>query len=438
MQTLSSKFLIAVCLFLSCTAHVFAEINKYSSEDSICLFLLEGILEDNSRANEATKKKITNLFNRADNYYAQYCGEPEIEKKREESLLKEIELLAKRKSNSKKTSETKELKVLVGVLKEKFNELCFSFIERIESAPVFGKNALDEYQKQCDLEAKTKVDNEKIKGEEDLNKKYKQQYEDNALKEIIVNTSKSAQMIKECQTCPEMVVIPSGSFLMGSPDFEVGRRDNEGPQRIITIPSFMMGKTEVTQGQWKAIMGNNPSGNESCGNDCPVESVTWNNVQEFIKKLNAKTSSNYALPSEAQWEYAARGGTNTPFWWGIQASHEYANYGENIDGADNKGLAQGRDIWVKTAPIGQFPSNAFGLHDMHGNVAEWVQDCNLLVYGDQPVDGTAYLSGKGCHFRMIRGGSWSSSPMQLRSAIRNTWSLDVRDDDIGFRLVKNP
>jgi formylglycine-generating enzyme required for sulfatase activity len=437
MQTLSSKFLFTVLLLLSCAADAFAEVNKYSSEDSVCLFFLEGILEDNSRANAATTKKITNLFIRSDNYYAQYCGRPEIAVQQKNLLVEEAYSKAKGKLSSKKTSEKEELKALVSVLKEKFNESCFNFIQRIETAPVFGKNALNEYQKQCDLEAKTKANNEKIKGEEDLSKKYRQHYENTALKEITVNTTKSAQTSKDCVVCPEMVVIPSGSFLMGSPDFEVGRADDEGPQRIITLPSFMMGKTEVTQGQWKAIMGSNPSHNDICGNDCPVEGVTWNSVQEFIKKLNAKTGSNYALPSEAQWEYAARGGTNTPYWWGTQASHEYANYGENIDEVSRKGLTQGRDIWMKTAPVGQFPSNAFGLHDMNGNVSEWVQDCNSLGYGDQPVDGTAYLSGNKCHYRMIRGGSWRNNPLGLRSAIRYRWILDVQDSDIGFRLVKN-
>jgi formylglycine-generating enzyme required for sulfatase activity len=427
MQLLSAKFLLGVLFFLSFTSTVLAEVNKYSSEDAVCLSLLD-FLDDSSDA--IISKKITNLINQSVNYFAPFCGQPEITEQREEALIAEIRSLVDKKLPSKKVSEEKKAKTAIPIIQNKFNELCYEFVQRINSATVLDVNAIETHKNRCDVEAKMRT-------ETDLIKKYKQQFEDNTLKGIIATPTKSIQIVQDCKNCPEMVVIPAGSFLMGSPDFEAGRGDDEGPQRIITLPTFMMGKTEVTQGEWKAIMGYNPSHNDGCGNDCPVEGVTWHSVQEFIKKLNAKTDSNYALPSEAQWEYAARGGTNTPYWWGTQASHEYANYGENTDKVSREGLAQGRDIWMETAPVGQFPSNAFGLHDMHGNVSEWVQDCHSLGYGDQPVDGTAYLSGNKCHFRMIRGGSWRGSPLGLRSAIRYRWSINGQDSDLGFRLVKN-
>jgi formylglycine-generating enzyme required for sulfatase activity len=240
------------------------------------------------------------------------------------------------------------------------------------------------------------------------------------------------QTLKDCADCPEMVIIPAGSFMMGSPESEVSRDSDEGPQRNITLKSFAMGKTEVTQGQWKAIMGSNPSRFQDCGDDCPVESVSWNDAQEYIKKLNAKTGKTYSLPSESQWEYAARGGTTTAFHTGNTITPEQANFnGDYTYNGSAKGVYRG-----KTIKVGSLNSpNKYGLHDMHGNVREWVQDCYVDKYGEQPVDGSAH-DVTNCQRRVRRGGSWVSSPQYLRSALRNGNTPDSRNDNIGFRLAR--
>jgi len=232
---------------------------------------------------------------------------------------------------------------------------------------------------------------------------------------------------------PEMARIPADSFAMGSPASEVGRSADEGPQRRVNIAAFELGKTEVTQGQWKAVMGSNPSRFSECGDTCPVEQVSWDDVQQFILTLNQKTGQRYRLPSEAEWEYAARAGSTGSYGWGEAGSHEHANYGKDECCG---GLAQGRDRWVNTAPVGQFPANAFGLYDMHGNVFEWVQDVWHDNYTGAPTDGSAWVSGGDQSLRVLRGGSWYYFPQILRSAIRYTYSPAGWDGDVGFRLAR--
>ena len=231
-----------------------------------------------------------------------------------------------------------------------------------------------------------------------------------------------------CAYCPEMVVIPAGSFQMGSNEYT-----DEKPPHRVSIKSFALGKYEVTQGQWKAVMGSNPSRFEECGDNCPVEQVSWDDIQQYIQKLNASSGQQYRLPSEAEWEYAARAGTSSKYWWGDTASHDYANYGKDECCG---GLAQGRDQWTNTAPVGQFPANAFGLHDMHGNVWEWVQDYYRDNYSAAPSDGSAWVTGGKQEYRVLRGGSWGFYPAGLRSANRSRGTPDIRDDGIGFRLAR--
>jgi formylglycine-generating enzyme required for sulfatase activity len=231
-----------------------------------------------------------------------------------------------------------------------------------------------------------------------------------------------------CAECPEMVVIPAGSFEMGSNEYT-----GEKPPHRVSIKSFALGKYEVTQGQWKAVMGSNPSGFKECGDNCPVEQVSWDGIQQYIQKLNASSGQQYRLPSEAEWEYAARAGTSSKYWWGDTASHDYANYGKDECCG---GLAQGRDQWTNTAPVGQFPANAFGLHDMHGNVWEWVQDYWHDSYSAAPSDGSAWVAGGDQGKRVLRGGSWDFIPADLRSAIRGRISPDSRIINIGFRLAR--
>jgi formylglycine-generating enzyme required for sulfatase activity len=236
-----------------------------------------------------------------------------------------------------------------------------------------------------------------------------------------------------CALCPPMVVVPAGSFMMGSPASEAGRGDDEGPLRQVAVTSFELGKTEITQGQWKAVMGSNPSEFKTCGDDCPVENVSWDDAQAFIRKLNEQTGRRYRLPSEAEWEYAARAGSTTAYAWGATASHEHANYGKD---ACCDGLASGKDRWVNTSPVGQFAPNAFGLYDMHGNVWEWVQDVWHGDYRGAPSDGTAWLAGGEQARRVLRGGSWYFIPQVLRSAYRYGYSPDFRDNDTGFRIAR--
>lgn len=233
---------------------------------------------------------------------------------------------------------------------------------------------------------------------------------------------------RDCADCPEMVVIPPGSFVMGSNSGNA----NEMPVHSVTIShAFALGKTEITQAQWKALMGSNPSGFSNCGDNCPVENVSWDDVQEFILKLNAKTGKQYRLPSEAEWEYAARAGSTTAFPWGDQASHEHANYGE---GECCKGLAQGRDQWVNTSPVGSFPANAFGLYDMIGNVWEWTEDSYHNNYVGAPADGSAW-QGDGVN-RVLRGGSWYFKSQNARTAYRGRNVPTYRYYNFGFRLVR--
>ncbi|MBK7000382.1 MAG: SUMF1/EgtB/PvdO family nonheme iron enzyme [Rhodoferax sp.] len=241
-------------------------------------------------------------------------------------------------------------------------------------------------------------------------------------------TPAAGQTIKDCDVCPEMVVVPGGSFEMGSNDGE----SDEKPIHTVNVKSFALGKYEVTQGQWKAVMGSNPSGFKDCGDTCPVENVNWDDVQEYIKKLNARSGKQYRLPSEAEWEYAARAGTRTQYWWGDVASHEYMNYGKDECCG---GLAQGRDKWVNTAPLGQFPANAFGLHDMNGNVWEWTQDCWNESYKGAPTDGSAWTSGN-CGLRAVRGGSWNIRPAYARAAYRNRSDTSSRYSYGGLRLAR--
>lgn len=201
-----------------------------------------------------------------------------------------------------------------------------------------------------------------------------------------------------------MVVIPAGSFQMVSNDGD----SDEKPVHGVRVVSFALGRTEVTQGQWRAVMGNNPSHFSRCGDDCPVVQVSWDDAQAYLKKLSQKTGQSYRLPTEAEWEYAARAGATTQYWWGDEASHEYMNYGKDQCCG---GLASGRDQWVNTAPVGQFPANAFGLHDMSGNVREWVEDCWHDHYNGAPTaSGSARRAGASASVS-VPPGSFRLSPL---------------------------
>lgn len=237
---------------------------------------------------------------------------------------------------------------------------------------------------------------------------------------------------------PEMQRIAAGRFTMGSPTSEKERRDNEGPQRTVSVRAFELGKTEVTQGQWKAVMGSNPSGFSQCGENCPVESVSWDDAQSYIQKLNEKTGKSYRLPSEAEWEYAARAGCESAFNVGGQCAHKIEASEANFNGdLVYNGSSQGV-YRKKTTPVGSFKANNWGLNDMHGNVWEWVQDCYENDYSKgQPNDGSAHRADdSACSDRVLRGGSWIYYPQLLRAAYRD-WSTPADlSINAGFRLAR--
>jgi formylglycine-generating enzyme required for sulfatase activity len=187
-----------------------------------------------------------------------------------------------------------------------------------------------------------------------------------------------------------------------------------------------MGETEVTQKLWKAVMGNNPSKNKNC-DECPVEKISWNDCQNFIKKLNEKTGKKYRLPTEAEWEYACRAGTTTPFHTGNNLTTEQANYDGNYPYNGNpKGISR-----KKTTPVKTFQANAWGLYDMHGNVWEWCNDwCGTSEEKNNPT--SPYTSGSN---RMMRGGSYFSHANYCKAAYRRYYSDSFKDYTTGLRLA---
>ncbi|MBW4684132.1 MAG: formylglycine-generating enzyme family protein [Komarekiella atlantica HA4396-MV6] len=237
----------------------------------------------------------------------------------------------------------------------------------------------------------------------------------------------------------EMVQIPGGTFMMGSPAGEKERESDEGPQHQVKVAGFFMGKYEITQAQYQAIMGSNPSNFKTNGGNQPVEQVNWNDAVEFCKKLSKKTGRTYRLPSEAEWEYACRAGTTTPFYFGETITTDLANYDGNYTYAS---APQGQ-YRNKTTKVGSFPPNAFGLYDMHGNVWEWCQDYQNNNYQGAPTDGSAWLSSgdiftwllDGSNSRLLRGGSWNYNPWNCRSADRYGNATVTRFLNIGFRVV---
>ena len=243
-------------------------------------------------------------------------------------------------------------------------------------------------------------------------------------------------VFQDCPDCPEMVVIPAGSFQMGSPSNEPQRDGDEGPQRRVTIPAFAMAKTEVTFNEWNACVADGSCshrpGDQGWGRgNRPVINVSWNDAQEYVRWLSRTTGEEYRLPSESAWEYAARAGTTTRFNTGNCISTDQANFDGNFPPS---GCSKGQ-YRKRTVAVGSFPGNAFGLHDMHGNVWEWVQDCWNDSYREAPSDGSAWLAGD-CGRAVLRGGSWTYYGQLLRSANRNGNPRDNRLNFIGFRPAR--
>ena len=245
----------------------------------------------------------------------------------------------------------------------------------------------------------------------------------------------------------EMVMIPSGSFMMGSPETEEGSNDDERPQHQVTIKAFCLGKYQVTQAQWKAVaafpqvnkeLKLDPSrfkgdGSTSLTNHRPVEQVSWEDAVEFCDRLSRHTKRQYRLPSEAEWEYACRAGTTTPFHFGETITTDLVNYNGNYTyGQGSKGVYR-----KETTEVGSFGvANNFGLYDMHGNVWEWCQDSWHSNYKGAPTDGSAWLDNKeSSNRKLLRGGSWSYNPADCRSAYRYYYDLVNYNHNIGFRVV---
>ena len=285
------------------------------------------------------------------------------------------------------------------------------------------------------------------------------------------------EVFRDCPACPEMVVIPAGTFMMGSPASEEGRDDDEDPRHEVSLRSpFALGRYEVTRAEYAAFVSatshDMPGGCDVLDHDAdngstrrsrdenaswrspgfaqegthPTVCVNWWDAQAFVGWLSRETGQAYRLPSEAEWEYATRAGWITRRWWGADTQQcEYANGADatheqevlrRFSDVDWNGPVECTDGSARTAPVGSFSPNAFGLHDVLGNVWEWVEDCWHGDYSGAPSDGTAWKRGGNCGRHMARGGSWSNTPRILRSANRNWFTAGSRRDDTGFRVSR--
>ena|SRR5438067_11854974 len=249
--------------------------------------------------------------------------------------------------------------------------------------------------------------------------------------------SLTAKTFKDCSDCPAMVVIPSGGFTMGSPADELYR----GPERQhrVSISGFALGKYEVTFAQWDACVADGGCGgvkpdDQGWGRgNSPVIGVNWHDAKAYVEWLSRKTGKHYRLPSESEWEYAARAGTQTPFAFGKTITAEQANF----DGSTGYGTGPAGKNRQRTTAVGSFPPNRFGLHDMHGNVWEWTEDCWTDEYAaDAPVNGSPHLTAN-CGGRVLRGGSWEDYPGDIRAAARVGSSAEEPSWSDGFRVARS-
>ena len=236
---------------------------------------------------------------------------------------------------------------------------------------------------------------------------------------IFPKTYKPGDTFKDCPDCPQMVVVPAGSFDMG--DLSGDGQKNQRPVHRVTIPRpFAVGVYEVTQAEWRSVTGSNPS--RFKGDRNPVEQVSWDDAKDFLKRLSSKTGEKYRLLSEAEWEYVARAGSRTKYPWGNGIESSKAKY---------QGSGNG------TRPVGSYSANAFGLFDTVGNVFEWTEDCLHFDYIGAPTNGEAWTTGGYCQQRITRGGSWYGHPSHLPSGVRHGYPVSNRDTYGGFRIARS-
>ena len=248
----------------------------------------------------------------------------------------------------------------------------------------------------------------------------------------------AGKRFRDCPACPEMVVVPPGEFMMGSPESEAGREDDEGPVHWVGIERpFAVGVHEVTFAEWDACVSGGGCGgyrpdDEGWGRgNRPVINVSWDDARAYVGWLSEETGEEYRLLSESEWEYVARAGTSSPFHTGGTISTGQANYdGDYVYGSGRKGRYRGR-----TVAVGSFEANGYGLHDVHGNVWEWVEDCWGGSYVGAPADGSVWETGN-CSGRVLRGGSWLGRPGSLRAANRHWLDAGGRSDYAGFRIAR--
>lgn len=234
---------------------------------------------------------------------------------------------------------------------------------------------------------------------------------------LISTVGHAAQMTKDCPNCPDMVQIPAGSY----------QTRGDAPHRVTFAKPFLMSATLITQGQWRSVMGNNPSSFKSCGDACPVENVSWEEAQVFILRLNARTGKHYSLPSETQWEYACVGRSNINY-CGSNNVSSIAWYKENSDNS--------------THPVATKRPNDWGLFDMNGNVWEWLEDCYHESLKGAPSNGSAWEDAMvpeqstTCPSRVLRGGAWNNSADELEVSKRSADDPHAHSNSVGFRVVR--
>lgn len=279
------------------------------------------------------------------------------------------------------------------------------------------------------------------------------------------HASKAGTKFRDCPACPEMVAIPAGIFNMGAPASEQDRDGDEGPVHRVKVAAFALGKTEITRSQFAEFVKQTKyDAGDKCltladgkfaerngswrkpgypqNDDHPVSCINWNDARAYAKWLSRKTGKQYRLPTEAEWEYAARAKTLSSRYWGDNPDLAclYANVTDQTAKSQIPNTLAWRahgcdDRYAYTAPVGRFKANAFGLKDMLGNVWEWTEDVYHDSYAGAPADGRAWQGSDDYH--ALRGGSWNSDPQNVRAAVRNSNKATLRFSFFGFRLARN-